>query len=174
MYMLMSMTPQGADSRPFLSPNFSPFVQVPTCYRPLEPNVPQDYRRTFSYHNNIYQYPHWPQVTGLNQHPTRSRRRSGNLFSSCRNSALSTVIANLFSSDFDQYPTIDPTSMHDDIVSTSHAAEAKDRTSFTSLDSVDRYSTTTSMHNHRVLASHDAETEEITNLLEKLELERRR
>ncbi|KAL0659625.1 hypothetical protein Bca4012_080210 [Brassica carinata] len=125
----------------------------------------QDYRRTFSYHNNIYQYPHWPQVTGLNQYPTRSRRRSGNLFSSCRNSALSTVIANLFSSDFDQYPTIGPTSMHDDIVSTSHAAEAKDRTSFTSLDSVDRYSTTTSMHNHRVLASHDAETEEITTYL---------
>lgn len=57
MYMLMSMTPQGADSSPFLSP----FVQVPTCYRPLEPNVPQDYRRTFSYHNNIYQYPHWPR-----------------------------------------------------------------------------------------------------------------
>lgn len=21
----------------------------------------QDYRRTFSYHNNIYQYPHWPR-----------------------------------------------------------------------------------------------------------------
>lgn len=82
-------------------------------------------------------------------------------------------MTSLTSSDFDQYPTIDPTSMHGDTVSTSHAAEAEDRTRFTSLDT-DQHSTTTSMHNHRVLASHDAETEEITSLLEKLELERRK
>ncbi|CAH8352100.1 unnamed protein product [Eruca vesicaria subsp. sativa] len=132
-------TSKGVASRPLLSPNFAPFVQVPTCYRLLEPNVPQDYRRTFSYHNNIYQYPPWPHATGLNLYPTRLPPR-GSVFSLCRNNALSGVLASLFPSNFDQGPTIDPTSMHDEIVSTSH----------------------------------DAETEDITSLLEKLELERRR
>ncbi|KAL0738845.1 hypothetical protein Bca4012_015055 [Brassica carinata] len=121
----------------------------------------------------IDEHSHITDATGLNQYPTIPRQRLGSLFRSCRNNALSAVMTSLTSSDFDQFPTIDPTSMHGDIVSTSHAAEVEDRTRFTSLDT-DQHSTTTSMHNHRVLASHDAETEEITSLLEKLELERRK
>lgn len=72
--------------------------------------------------------------------------------------ATSEGITSSISSDFG----IDPTSMNDDIVLTlAFAAEAEDRTSFTSLD-FDECSTTTSMHDEIVSGSNNTVTENMT------------
>ncbi|KAJ4870743.1 Uncharacterized protein Rs2_47647 [Raphanus sativus] len=148
----------GVEPRPLFSRRFAAFVPAPTCYsRPLELNVLPDYRPTFSYYNIIYQHPPWPHATRYSNEQ-RFQPIMDHAVGSSATFATSEGITSSISSDFG----IDPTSMNDDIVLTlAFAAEAEDRTSFTSLD-FDECSTTTSMHDEIVSGSNNTVTENMT------------
>lgn len=57
-FIVIGVTPQGVDPRPFLSPNIPPFVEVlPAWNRMLEPNVPQDWLHRDNRHRHSISYP---------------------------------------------------------------------------------------------------------------------
>ncbi|KAF8077328.1 hypothetical protein N665_1046s0016 [Sinapis alba] len=164
-------TSQPANPLQFRGYNWGvdPLVEAPTCYRLLEPKVPQDYTQSITYHNNINQNHSLFYETGLDEYPTVPHQPYEDYFlpSYCEDAeSEDKASSNIISSDFKQCPTVDPTSMHDDIVSTSHAPEPEDITRFISSD-LNQYPTIdpTSMNDDIVSASHDAERQDKTSCI---------